>query len=198
MRGLEAAGRISWLGENDSESDEPPLEDDDERLLAIAWQLLARWGVVFRKVLEREQDLPPWGDLLRIYHRLEARGEIRGGRFVDGFSGEQFATSEAIALLRKVRRDGPGSELIRVGATDPLNLLGILTPGKRLTSSARSQILLRGGIPLAVLENGETRLLTEGADDAPGGGISLEAARRALLGPNRTGAVAALNRLSAE
>lgn len=196
-RGLEAAGRISWLGEGEAVRDEPLGDEDDERILAIAWQLLARWGVVFRKVLDREQDLPPWVDLLRVYHRLEARGEIRGGRFVHGFSGEQFATADAIGLLRRVRRAGPSPDLIRVCATDPLNLLGILTPGKRLVSSPQNQLLLRSGSPIAVLESGELRLLerTE-IDSAPS--ISLAEAKRALLGPNRMAIASELSRFSAE
>ena len=197
--GLDSAGRISWLGEHDGARAHLLEADNDERLISIAWQLLARWGVVFRKVLDREQDLPPWGDLLRIYHRLEARGEIRGGRFVHGFSGEQFATSDAISMLRGVRRAGPSTELIRVGATDPLNLLGILTPGKRLTSSPKNQILFRGGLPIAVLDAGQVHL----QDDpeigvARGPAISLAEARVTLLGRSRAATAAELSRLSAE
>jgi ATP-dependent Lhr-like helicase len=197
-RGLETAGRISWLGASDSVAEKRTLLLDEARTEAIAWQLLARFGVVFRKVLEREQELPPWGDLLRVYHRLEARGEIRGGRFVHGFSGEQFATSEAISLLRRVRRNGPSQELIRVSATDPLNLLGILTPGKRLPSSAKNQLVLRGGTPLATLESGEVQLLTEQDPTSANRGLTLTEAKRILLGPNRAAAAAEIGRLSAE
>jgi ATP-dependent Lhr-like helicase len=127
----------------------------------IAWQLLARWGVVFRRVLDREPSLPSWASLLRVYHRLEARGEIRGGRFVSRFSGEQFATPEAIAELRKVRRGAPSTSLIRVSGSDPLNLVGILTPGDRIPAVVRKEILIRGGVPVAVSEGGAVRLLPE-------------------------------------
>ncbi len=180
FQSLEAAGRLSPI-------EGPPLSDttinplEEERTIeGIAWILLRRWGVVFRKVLERESGLPPWGMLLRTLHRLEARGEIRGGRFVSGFSGEQFATTGAIEQLRKLRRRPAEGEVIRLAGTDPLNLVGILTPGGRLAASAKNQLLLVDGIPCARLENdqllltppepGEARLLTE------------QEARRALVG----------------
>lgn len=161
---LERAGRISWLPREDeviADSNDSWHDEDDDDLHAIAWQLLARWGVVFRKVLEREPWLPSWASLLRVYHRLEARGEIRGGRFVSRFSGEQFATPEAISELRKVRKGAPSAALIRICGSDPLNLVGILTPGDRVPAVVRNQILIRGGIPLAVSEGGTVRLLPE-------------------------------------
>ncbi len=195
--GLETAGRISPLAPPSA-----PLvdgrEEQDERLEAIAWQLLRRWGVVFRKVLEREHGLPPWGDLIRVYHRLEARGEIRGGRFVSRFSGEQFATTEAIDSLRRLRRRGSTQELIRVSGTDPLNLTGILTPGKRLVASPNNQLLLKGGVPVAALEGGEVQMLVGEAHEEDQVEFPLAEARRALLGPNRTAGVADITRLSAE
>lgn len=172
---LQAAGRISWLERPESleslEGAALALEsDEEERLLEIAWQLLRRWGVVFRKVLEREPHAPSWGKLLPLYHRLEARGEIRGGRFVTRFSGEQFATKEAISELRKVRRNGPSEALLRISACDPLNLVGILTPGQRLPAKTSNQLLLRGGTTLAVKEGSRTTLLPLPDDiDAEGG-----------------------------
>jgi ATP-dependent Lhr-like helicase len=93
-------------------------------------------GVVFRALMVREGDLPPWRDLLRALRRLEARGEIRGGRFVDGFTGEQFALPEAVAALRAVRRRDAAGALVAVSGADPLNLAGIVTPGERLPSLA--------------------------------------------------------------
>jgi ATP-dependent Lhr-like helicase len=105
--------------------------------------------VVFRRLLERETGLPPWRDLLYLYRRLEARGEIRGGRFVQGFSGEQFALPEALASLRQVRRNPADAELVAVSGADPLNLTGIITPGKRVPANAGNRVLYRNGIPVA-------------------------------------------------
>jgi ATP-dependent Lhr-like helicase len=122
--------------------------------------LLRRWGVIFWKLLAREaQWLPPWREILFCCRRLEARGEIRGGRFVAGFSGEQYATPEAVGLLREVRRKGPMQQYFSVSAADPLNLLGILTPGARLPSLAGNRLLYRDGVPLAVYAAGEIRFL---------------------------------------
>jgi ATP-dependent Lhr-like helicase len=97
----------------------------------FARQLLTRWGVVFRDLLARESLAPPWRELLQVYRRMEARGEIRGGRFVAGFLGEQFARPEALDLLRRVRRSEPAAEAIDVAPADPLNLTGIVLPGAR-------------------------------------------------------------------
>ncbi|MGH6866555.1 MAG: DEAD/DEAH box helicase [Methyloceanibacter sp.] len=134
--------------------------NDGERVEQIALALLRRYGVVFMRVLEREAAcLPKWRDLLRVYRKLEARGEIRGGRFVSGFSGEQFALPEAVAALRATRRRAPDDSLVSVSGTDPLNLAGILTPGPKLAALAGNRILYRDGVPLAFLEAGETRFL---------------------------------------
>jgi ATP-dependent helicase Lhr and Lhr-like helicase len=122
--------------------------------------LLRRYGVVFWRLLEREARwLPPWRDLLRCYRRLEARGEIRGGRFVAGFSGEQFALPEAIGLLRETRRKAGDGEWVSLSAADPLNLVGILTPGGRLPALTGNRLLYRDGLPVAVLAAGEVRFL---------------------------------------
>jgi ATP-dependent Lhr-like helicase len=102
-----------------------------ETLEAIARQLLLRWGVVFRDLLARETITPPWRDLLMTFRRMEAQGEIRGGRFVSGFVGEQFARPEAVELLRAIRRDRNVGDAPGVSAADPLNLGGIITPGSR-------------------------------------------------------------------
>ena len=124
--------------------------------------LLRRWGVVFWKVIERESKwLPPWRDLLLCLRRLEARGEIRGGRFVAGFSGEQFALPEAVGALRDARRSGNAEQLVSLSAADPLNLVGILTPGYRLPSLVANRVLYRAGTPLALYVGGEVKFLVE-------------------------------------
>jgi ATP-dependent Lhr-like helicase len=132
----------------------------------VAYGLLRRYGVVMRKLLDREGLTPPWRDLLRVYRRLEARGEIRGGRFVGGFSGEQFALPEAVGLLRTIRRTPKTGELVSISAADPLNLVGIMTPGGRVSSLPSNRILFRDGEPIAILEGGRTTLLVELAPSA--------------------------------
>ena len=134
---------------------------DHEKAEEIAWTLLKRYGVVFKRLLEREGMTLPWRVLLRVYHRLEARGEIRGGRFVAGISGEQFALPEAVGMLRSIRREGPKDSLISVSAADPLNLAGIIIPGNRITAHTSNRILYHDGEPIAALESGETNFLTE-------------------------------------
>ena len=103
----------------------------------VARTLLRRYGVVFWRLIEREAAwLPPWRELLRVYRRLEGRGEIRGGRFVAGFSGEQFALPDAIGMLREIRRQPDADTWVAVSGADPLNLAGILTPGPKIASLA--------------------------------------------------------------
>ncbi|PYP49046.1 MAG: ATP-dependent DNA helicase [Gemmatimonadetes bacterium] len=143
--GVETAGRWSRVGSAAPHPEEQVAE-------AVAWQLLRRYGVVFRRLATRETLLAPWRDVLRAYRRLEARGEIRGGRFVGGFSGEQYALPEAVGLLRKVRRDAPTGELVAVSGADPLNLAGIITPGDVVPGLATNRILYRDGIPVALKE----------------------------------------------
>jgi ATP-dependent Lhr-like helicase len=112
----------------------------EEAVEFVARQLLRRTGVVFRRVLDRERQPVPWRDLVRVYRRWELRGEVRGGRFVAGFSGEQYALPEAVALLRAVRKRGTEGGPISVAAADPLNYRGILTPGERVPAPARRRI----------------------------------------------------------
>jgi ATP-dependent Lhr-like helicase len=121
--------------------------------------------VVFKRLLARETAAPPWRELLMVYRRLEARGEIRGGRFVSGMSGEQFALSEAVGQLRAIRRLEGEGRLISVSAADPLNLTGIITPGERVTAITRNRILYRDGVPVLALEAGETRPI--GSEEPP-------------------------------
>jgi ATP-dependent Lhr-like helicase len=134
--------------------------NDGERVEQIARALLRRYGVVFMRMLEREAGcLPKWRDLLRVYRKLEARGEIRGGRFVAGFSGEQFALPDAVVALRVIRRRTLEDSLVSVSGADPLNFAGILMPGPKLAALAGNRLLYRDGVPIAFLEAGETRFL---------------------------------------
>lgn len=124
-----------------------------------ALQYLRRYGVFCRELLARESSAPPWRDLIRVLRRLEARGEIRGGRFIAGLNGEQFALSEAVDALRAMRRREPAREYTRVSACDPLNLVGILLPGARIAAILGNRIVYRDGVPVAAIENGQTRIL---------------------------------------
>jgi ATP-dependent helicase Lhr and Lhr-like helicase len=128
----------------------------------IARTLLRRYGVVFWRLIEREADwLPPWRDLLRVFRRLESRGEIRGGRFVAGFSGEQFALPEAVGALRETRRRPPSGAFVSISGADPLNLVGILTPGPRLAALTGNRLLYQDGLPIALLAAGAVQFLQE-------------------------------------
>jgi len=138
--------------------------------------LLRRWGIVFRRLVEREPSAPPWRELLAVLRRLEARGEIRGGRFVDGFAGEQYALPEAVGTLRQVRRSPHTGTLVAVSGADPLNLVGILTPGSRVPAHVDNRVLYRDGVPVAVRVAGETRLL-----EPPAAGQSEWDVRQALV-----------------
>lgn len=129
-----AAGRWSLVGCGSA--------TQGARVESIARQLLRRWGVVFRDLLAREVIAPAWRDLLVVLRRMEARGEVRGGRFVSGFVGEQFALPEGVELLRDVRRSGAGTEAVTVASTDPLNLAGIILPGPRVHAQATTVVTL--------------------------------------------------------
>jgi ATP-dependent helicase Lhr and Lhr-like helicase len=134
----------------------------DEAVDQIVRTLLRRWGVVFWKLLGREANwLPPWRDILMSCRRLEARGEIRGGRFVAGFSGEQYATPEAVGLLRDVRRKPHVRQYVSLSAADPLNLIGIITPGARLASLAGNRLLYRDGLPIATFAADQVHYLED-------------------------------------
>ena len=133
---------------------------DPDTIEHVARTLLRRYGVVAWRLLEREAGwLPPWRELLRVYHRLEARGEIRGGRFIAGLSGEQFALPEAIAAMRQVRKRASDGALIAISALDPLNLVGTLLPGSKVPRQLGARIAWRDGLPLAALSGGEVQLL---------------------------------------
>jgi ATP-dependent Lhr-like helicase len=137
-----------------------PASADADAIEHLCRTLLRRWGVVFWKLLQREASwLPPWRQLLTCLRRLEARGEIRGGRFVAGFSGEQFALPEAVTALREARRKPESNEYVSLSAADPLNLIGILTPGARLPALTGNRVLYRDGIPIALYAGGEVKFL---------------------------------------
>jgi ATP-dependent Lhr-like helicase len=145
-----ASGRWSLLRPAEAELPAPRalLGAPPEWMEKLAAQYLRRYGVVFRDLLQREPRSPPWRELLQIYRRLEARGEIRGGRFAQAFSGEQFALPEAVEALRAVRRiPKTGEERVSLSACDPLNLAGILTPGARVPAFAQNRVAYLDGIP---------------------------------------------------
>jgi ATP-dependent Lhr-like helicase len=137
-----ASGRWSLLRPFEPEQRQP------DWLEKVGRQYLRRYGIVFRDLLAREPRSPPWRDLLQIYRRLEARGEIRGGRFAQAFSGEQFALPEAVDALRAVRKlPKIGEERVSLSACDPLNLVGILTPGARVPAMPQNRVVYVDGVP---------------------------------------------------
>ena len=122
----------------------------------------------------------PWRELARVYRRLEARGEIRGGRFVGGMSGEQFALPDAVERLRETRRSGADERLITISAADPLNLTGIITPGDRIRVAAGNRIVYRNGVPVAAMEGDMLRTLADArSGDRRRGGRCRRGAARA-------------------
>jgi ATP-dependent Lhr-like helicase len=124
----------------------------------LAWLLLRRYGVVFRRLLAREAGwLPPWHQLLRAYRRLEAQGLIRGGRFVAGMSGEQYALPDAVGALRAVRKRARDGAWVSLSGADPLNLACIVTPGARLPALPGNRLLLQDGVTVATYAAGEVQ-----------------------------------------
>ncbi len=165
--GMDDAGRWALVRKSGAGEEARTPAFDAEALEHIARVLLRRYGVVCWRLLAREADwLPPWRDLLRVYHRLEARGEIRGGRFVAAVAGEQFALPEALRLLREVRKRPLTGEMLAVSAVDPFNQLGTLLPGSRVPALAANRILFRDGLPVAVLAAGKPQWLVELDEDA--------------------------------
>ncbi|TND09346.1 MAG: ATP-dependent helicase Lhr and Lhr-like helicase [Bacteroidetes bacterium] len=160
---MEQAGRWSLL--QSGQTEEPSREKEQKRLESIARILLHRYGVLFRKLVEREAYAPAWRELVRTLRMLEARGEIRGGRFVTGVWGEQFALPDAVAELRGMRKEGKKGTLVSISAADPLNLTGIITPGRRISGIFSNRVLYLDGVPVAVKEGKEIQFLVE-ADDS--------------------------------
>ncbi|NVZ38290.1 DEAD/DEAH box helicase [Pseudomonas sp. 21615526] len=160
--GMDDAGRWALVRRAPAADGTRPGAHSAETLEHVAMTLLRRYGVVFWRLLEREADwLPSWRELLRTFHRLEARGEIRGGRFVSGLAGEQFALPEAIPLLREVRRRPHDGSLIAVCGADPLNLVGTLLPGSKVPALSGNRLVYRDGLPAAVEIAGKQQVLLE-------------------------------------
>ncbi len=165
--GMDDAGRWALVQRPAAEAkaDTPkrsPAATDPGTLEHVAWTLLRRYGVVFWRLLEREADwLPSWRELVRVLQRLEARGEIRGGRFVAGLAGEQFALPEAIPVLRELRRQPGDGQFVCVSGADPLNLAGTLLPGDKVPALAGNRVLFRDGVPVASLVAGQFHYAAE-------------------------------------
>ena len=140
--GMELAGR--WSAIEPASGAQPDVEQ-------CARILLKRYGVVFRRVLMRESGIPPWRDLVRVLRRMEDRGEVRGGRFVERW-GEQYALPEAVTVIRSLKREKRRGELVSVSACDPVNLVGVVTPGRRIPAVPGNRILFRDGEPIARYE----------------------------------------------
>jgi ATP-dependent Lhr-like helicase len=173
--GIEDAGRWSLLQHGATSPQQPatarPEELSDEHMQRLIQLYFARWGVISRKVLEREQNAPSWRQLLLKLRRLELRGEVRGGRFIAGVGGEQFALADTVTALRKQMKQWQEQQEMQtesaphkpvrhiINATDPLNLLGTLLPEKRVPHLSGNRILFEDGLPVAVLEKDEVKLL---------------------------------------
>jgi len=150
----------------------------DEAVKALAWTLLSRYGVVFRRLLTREVSGVTWRELVRVYRMLEARGDIRGGRFVSGMSGEQYALPDAVDRLRELRRSGPDERLVAISGADPLNLTGIVTLGDRIRAAASSRIVYRNGIPIMAMEGDMLRTLADADATVLADAAAIAAGRR--------------------
>jgi ATP-dependent Lhr-like helicase len=171
--GIEDAGR--WTLVRPPAAAEAMVASSAEAIEQVVHVLLRRYGVICWRLLEREAAwLPPWRDLVRVCRRLEARGEIRGGRFIAGVSGEQFALPEAVASMRQVRRHPGDGALVALAASDPANLLGTIVNGPKVPRVAGSRVLYRDGVPIATSVAGEIAMLVS-LDAA-----QTQAARRAL------------------
>ncbi len=153
---MENAGRWSLF---QYQQEPQSLEKESKRMEQIAKVLLNRYGVLFRKVIEREPYAPAWRDLVRTLRKMEDRGEVRGGRFITGVWGEQFALSEAITLLRSTKKEEKANTLVTISASDPLNLTGIITPGRLISTIFSNRILYRDGVPIAVKEGKEVQFI---------------------------------------
>jgi ATP-dependent Lhr-like helicase len=138
-----------------------PFADAGDRTQAVqaaAWMLLRRYGVVFRELLVRESNVPAWREVLVSLRRMEDRGEVRGGRFVAGFVGEQYALPEAVDLLRAHRHRQPAGQVVTVSAADPLNLVGVLVPGPRVPALSGRTVAYRDGVAIEAAEPAALRV----------------------------------------
>jgi ATP-dependent Lhr-like helicase len=141
-------------------------EEEIDLAERVAKQLLERYGIVFRDIITRECYTIPWRDVIRVLRRYEARGIVRGGRFVAGVIGEQYALPEAVDGLRRVRRKEKTGEVIQVSAVDPLNLVGILTPGSKVPAIHKNSVIFRDGIPVASFESSRFVVRAKGGEEA--------------------------------
>ena len=162
----------------------------DRAVEGVARQLLARYGVVFHRLLLREEGLPPYRELLKVYRRLEARGEVRGGRFVAGFSGEQYALPEAVQQVRAARRSAADGMHIVISAADPLNLAGITSPGQKVPAISSNRVVYCDGVPVASRVGKEAHSLlpsepTPSAEARQALTVSLQNGHKALKGTLR-------------
>ncbi len=172
MFGVQDAGRWSLLNtfvEQNPQSLSRHWEVlDNEQLERLISVYLQRWGVIFRSLIDKEAFAPPWRVLVAKLRKLELQGVVRGGRFVSGVGGEQFAYSETVNELRKLRQNKDSKSdktYVCLSATDPLNLLNLILPNRKLSRLASNRVLYQGGIPIAVLESGEVRYLRDIGDD---------------------------------
>ena len=177
---LETAGRWS-LARALAPAEDGDADEQGREIGARA--LLKRYGVVFRRLTDREPHLPPWRELVRTLRRLETRGEIRGGHFVSGVGGEQFALPEAVGALREVRRMESGDEVTVLSAVDPVNALGVATPsGARLAARTGNRVAYRAGRPIAVLDGGRV-IYCERLSPEDGWAVQKRLLRTALTEP---------------
>lgn len=158
--GFQHTGR--WSALQHCKTDE---QLNDEQIEELIYIYLARWGIIFRKILEKEINAPQWRLMLRVLRRLELKGLIRGGRFIAGINGEQFAKTETVTLLRNIAKKEKQAKLISISAADPLNLIGIIIPGNKVSRIASNRILFRDGIPIAVYEANEFLFLEKTPED---------------------------------
>ena len=172
------AGRWSAIAALSQDTTSSGNAERDEVVKTLAWTLLARYGVVFRRLLAREATGVPWRELVRVYRTLEARGDIRGGRFVSGMSGEQYALPDAVDRLREVRRSGPDDALIAITGADPLNLTGLVTLGDRIRVAGSTRIVYRNGLPVMAMEGDMLRPLADLEAGVAAEAAALAAGRR--------------------
>lgn len=152
--GFDVAGRFSLVAAAE-------VVDDEQRAERVARIFLRRSGVIFRRLVERDPVAPPWRDLLMALRRMEVRGEVRGGRFVSGFTGEQFALPEAVSGLRAMRRREKSKERVILSAADPLNLTGVVLPGARIAALAGHRLMFEDGVVVAIFDHNGTRVVDD-------------------------------------
>jgi ATP-dependent helicase Lhr and Lhr-like helicase len=178
LKRASASGRWFLIRKQTERSERSERSEHDGAVETFAWTLLRRYGVIFRRLVTREAIDVPWRELARVYRRLEARGEIRGGRFVAGMSGEQFALPDAVERLREVRRSEPDGRLTTISAADPLNLTGIITGEERIRASAANRIVYRNGVPVAAMEGDLLRTFGDLEPELAGDAAAAAAGRR--------------------